>query len=359
MPRLINETGKKFFACLLEDIISYFRLYDYAKLKAKAFLEPVKQINSVASFWYGLLGDRFVGDSSVNYIPLCDGNTVRVKDVFLSEWAPKLPGQIWTMDGVRDYTEGQKRIYGSFEFNDKLYEVLDPWGKFRVVSAGYGSVRINRNCGTKDNFMYMALVGKERWECDCGIPVVVSEAVFKEYQRFAEKGAPWIESAEGILHINEDLPFKEFVPKAIGSSLSPETESTLRYRPNLPKCFVHLVSPLSLIFRYNDSHPRATAWTIFNTPDSMDHNGYGREEFRYTYASFNPSEKGSITEAVKFLQWYAEKFKSKGFVTDFDGQIPRLESRISIQSDPITRQRRQASKMVAECDKWISNLLKE
>jgi len=100
--------------------------------------------------------------------------------------------------------------------------------------------------------MLMSLTTADHWLCDYGIPVVVSKPVYREFQKYARDGAPWLKSIEGILHVNQDIPLAELIPKALGASLSPASQDTLRYRPSLPKCYIYISSPLSVKFTYND-----------------------------------------------------------------------------------------------------------
>jgi hypothetical protein len=350
MRNAITQTfTNKFFGQLWEDLLGYLRIYDYIKLKTRRALNKTAKIPSIGAFWYSVLGDRFARPGAYQYTSLRDGDVIRLKDVFLSEWAPKLPGQLWTLDGVADFHTGRDRIVRYEQFDDKdgkIYAVLDPWGKSRVISAGFGSVRVNKSMGTKDAYAYMAFVDMENWHCDYGIPVIVSRQVYDLFMEHSEKGAPWIQSVEGILHTEEDIPFRELIPCAIGSKLSAESEATLRYRPGLPKCFVHVVSPLSIRFRYNDSHPEATAWTMFET-------NLPAEPYRYTYSTFQPKDKRSIDDAVEFIRWYAETFDGRKIITDFDGSIPRLDAFIPLTSDPMQRRQRIRS-LIKNCNSWVA-----
>lgn len=172
----------------------------------------------------------------------------------------------------------------------------------------------------------MSLVNKPHWNCDYGIPVVVSRSVYNKFKKYAANGAPYLESIEGVIHLHEDLPFSQLLPKAIGAQLSKESESTLRYRPGLPRCYLHVTSPLLLKAKYNNSHPDATAWTMFQT-------NLKREPFRYTYTTFNPLLRDSVDEAVEFINWYVKDYDGKMIVTDFDGMLPRLEANIPINTN--------------------------
>jgi hypothetical protein len=350
MREFANEQAMKFFGQVWDDVLGYLRLYDYAKLKARSALGAKKALASPSAFWASILGDRFAGQDASGYLPLQDGDIVRFDDVFLTEWAPKLPGRIWTVDGVVDFAEGQKRVHRYEQFGEKVYAVLDPYGKSRVVAAGFGTIRVRQGLGDADNYMYMSLTDEKDWSCDRGVPVVVSRSVYEEYKRYAANGAPWLKHIEGVLHVNQDLPFREIIPPAIGCALSPEAEATLRYRPHLPKCFMHVTSPLSVAFTHNDSHPRATAWTMFRTRRR-------EEPLRYTYTAFDPSSKESIREAVKFLEWYMGEYGGKECITDFDGQTPRLASAIPPVDDPIRRKKKHVAAWIRSCDQWASDTL--
>src|SRR5206468_1323435 len=102
------------------------------------------------------------------YQPIRNGDTVRFRRGFLTEWAPKLPGRLWTADGVANFAEGIKMVEGRRHYGEEMYTILDPYGKRRVLDAGYGSVRPARAGGRGDHFAYMALVDEEQWNCDFG-----------------------------------------------------------------------------------------------------------------------------------------------------------------------------------------------
>jgi hypothetical protein len=126
------------------------------------------------------------------------------------------------------------------------------------VQAGYGSIRINPANNDHDNYMYMSLTSRGNWHCDLGIPAVITKPVYNEFYKYSREGAPWIKELEGVLVLQQELPFKELIPTAIGARLSKETEDTLRYRPRLPKLYVLITSPLNVKFRYNNTHPPCT-----------------------------------------------------------------------------------------------------
>jgi len=353
MREMAKGATKQFFGRLWDDFLGYFRVYDFIKLKTAILTGRSVSIPSVESFWYSLLGDRFAGSQDSKYLRLRDGDVLKFKDIFLTDWAPKLPGQTWTIDSVEDFTEAQRHYNHYLEVNSHFYAVLSPESKKRVVEAGYGSIRIARRTRDSDHFMYMSLVSKDHWHCDLGIPVVVSRQVYEQFYKHAEHGAPWLRQVEGILHIDEDLPFRELVPKAIGAKLSTEAESTLRYRGGLPRCYVHIVSPLAVAPTYNDSHPSATAWAQFETTRR-------REPYRFTYTMFDPCSHESTEAAVEFIKKYVAEYDGKQIITDFDAQRPQLDASIPLTRSPLKSPEMKArvEHLVDNYDRWISQQLK-
>lgn len=105
MREIAAEQAKKFLGQVWDDVLGYLRLYDYAKIKAKAVVAPAKTLRSPSAFWLSILGDRFAGEDTRGFERLRDGDVVKMKNLFISEWAPKLPGRAWTVEGMRDFAE--------------------------------------------------------------------------------------------------------------------------------------------------------------------------------------------------------------------------------------------------------------
>ena len=151
--------------------------------------------------------------------------------------------------------------------------------------------------------------------------------MYDEFARHAQHGAPWIERFDGILQIGEDLPVQAQLPAAIGATLPDGLDSILRFRPFLPKCFVYVASPLNVKFRYNDSHPPCSAWTVFEAR--------GTHPYRYTYTSFDPYKPDSARDAVTFINWYVQRYQGKRILVDFDGREPKLVAAVPLTKDPL------------------------
>jgi hypothetical protein len=328
MVSIVEEAKKRFLGSLLDDTIGYWRVYDRLKLKVLSNVaEKRADFRSENEFWYSILGDRFAGPKPKKFVAARPGQVVRFKDCFASDWVPKLPGRAWTVDGVQDLQEGLRHVAYGVEVDNQMHVILGPLGKEKVLAAGYGSVRLNPGVTNSDWYTCLSLTTAGNWQCDLGIPLVVSKPVYEEFARHGASGAPWIESIEGILHIGEDLPLKELLPAAIGAKLPDGLDSILRFRPFLPKCFVYVSSPLNVQFRYNDSHPTCTAWTVFERRHD--------QRLRYTYTKFDPSEADSTRDAVEFINQYVRRFDGKRILVDFDGREPKLEAAVRLKTDPL------------------------
>jgi hypothetical protein len=346
-----KELKQRFFGRVFDDVLGYLRLYDFLKYNVRPLANKSKSV-TIESFWYSILGDRFCIPSRTPLASLRDGDIIKLKDVFVSEWSPKLPGQAWTSQGVKDLTEGQERVDPLSPLKNERYSViLDPYGKEKTVSAGFGSVRIKPNEQDENYCMYLSATNATYWQCDYGIPLVVSRPVYKEFSKYAEQGAPWVDELEGVLRIHEDLPFRSFIPRAIGAKLDPETEDALKFRPNLKKCYIYISSPLSIKFTYNDSHPIVTAWTMYKTD-------LQNAPYRFTYGTFDPSYEDSFDEVITFLKDYVSHYDGQRIITDFDGKIPRLNADIPLSSDPLITHRRRAFNLVTGLNKWVKEAIK-
>lgn len=292
---------------LLNDVTTYFNLYDYLKINFKKNLRDKIIIKNESDFWGKILGDSFKGGQDADK-GLQDGEVLSFSNFFLTDWTPKTPGALWTTDGdtlAHRHRDDTKLL----KIQDRYYPVLHPSAKERKLKAGYGSVRINPSENENQTYVLMSLVSPEVWNVDYGIPVIVSKSVYEEYTRKSKRGAAWIENAEGILYLNKKIPVKKIISSAIGYEISQKTESELTRVPHLPSCYVNFPTTLSMKIIENDTHPQTTAWTMFKSKSA-----YG-----LTYWQFDPFEKDSFKEVTRCLTEYVRNFNGEEIMTDFDG----------------------------------------
>lgn len=324
---MLNDTKQYFFKKLIEDTFGYYRIYDFLKMRIKESIKKPQEFLTTEAFWRAILQKDFRDDNR-NVEPLQNGQQIKLKNFFLTEWTPKLPGRVWTNDGDRNLIEGIQDVAGEVNIYEKIYKVLGPEGKSKMMTGGYGSVRIKARTNN-DYCMLLNAVSPEDWHCDYGIPIVVSKAVYDDYLKYSHKeGAPWIEELNGNLFLNNSLDDIQLISPAIGARLDNETRDFLTDAPNLQKCFIYVSSPLDIKMRYNNSHPEAVAWTLFKT-------NIVQEPLRLTYAKFNPMHEDSTKEAVEFINKYVLGFNGTEILTDFDGQKRRLISKSNL-SNPST-----------------------
>jgi hypothetical protein len=311
---MLDETKKYFFKKLIDDTIGYYRIYDYLKARIKGFATGNIVIESARTFWEKL---------NNNSTEIRHKQQVKLKDFYLTEWIPKMPGQIWTPEGRQNLSEGFKLVEGFYEMEDRMYTVLGPVGKMRVISGGHGTVRLQHSPNT-DFFAVLNLVHIENWNCDYGIPVVVSKPVYEKFLQFRQnEGAPVVKELTGTLYLDERVPTIEKIPPAIGSKLDEQLIDLLSDQPSLRKTFIYVGSPMNIELLYNDSHPDAIAWTMFRT-------NINKEPLRLTYCGFNPKDERSLLEAVGFINAYVANFDGTEILTDFDGITRRFISSSSL-----------------------------
>lgn len=327
---VLNET-KKELSVVINDIFSYWNIYGYLKYRFKNVLDNETVIfNNNSEFWYSILKTNFGGDNKTKFKGVQPFANIKIKNCFLSDWIPKMPGKIWTYEGQKKLHESITNIENNSPSLNRFFpKVLTPFGKERAIAAGYGTIRINSSLSrSKDFYSIMSLTSNDNWLCDYGIPIVVHKTVYEEYLKKSKQGAPQVD-VEGILYYNFDLPLQVDIPKAIGANIPNGLQETLLLSPNLPKIFVYIPSPLNCKFKINDSHPSCTAWTCFT---------HGKKHLfpiYYTYAHFNPYNDQSIESAIDFINKYVKNYSGNGILTDFDGVMPRLKSKVTLESDPI------------------------
>ena len=330
---MINKTKKYFFSRLLEDTLGYFSVYDFLKLKFKQALNRSSIFNNSKEFWDSILKDELISD----------GQIVKIKNFYLSDYFPKLPGKLWTPESKREIIEGNNEIIATT--TDGQVNVLSLEGKRKIINAGYGSVRLR----PQTNGIYctvLSAVSPDNWFADAGIPIVVSKSVYDEFIKKNIQGAPWIEELEGILYLNRDISLFNNIPKAIGSSLSTETIDLLTNSPNLPKTFIYVPSPLNIKLRTNNTFPNVVAWTTFKTSNK-------NEPLRFTYSTFNPNEKGSLEYSIEFINNYVRDFGGTTILTDFDGKIRRLNSKVDLGMGIKIKETPVFNNMLKTIDDWL------
>ena len=188
----MDEIKKHFFQKLIDDTFGYYRIYDALKLRFKTLVKGNIAFSSSKEFWEMVIE---------NYPDIKNKQRVKLKGFFITEWVPKLPGQVWTSDGKQNLKEGINDVVGYYVGSKKIYQLLGPYGKQKMIFGGFGSVRVKPS-QNKDYCCLLNLVDIDNWHCDYGIPIVVSKSVYDCFIRYREiGGSPWVEELSGILYL--------------------------------------------------------------------------------------------------------------------------------------------------------------
>lgn len=356
---------KQVVGTIYDDIVKYYGLYGFLKYKIKALTVKPVHINSNEDFWSIILKDQFFGEYDKEKILLSGQPLTFSNKFYLSEWAPKIPGKIWTKSGKQSLRDALSHQINDINWEwKKRYEIIfDEYGKKKAMEGGFGSVRINPSKNPSETFMYMSLTTSDCWSIDSGIPIIVSKSVFEEYNRKSvNKGAVEIGKLEGILITDTDLPINEIISKAIGAQLDSRSIDILTKQTFLPKCFVYVPSSLGVDFKYNNSHPQCTGWTMYKKQihESQEKN-YGQKsdlEYGITYNCFYPTKPETIHEAVEFMKDYANYNNGSEILTDFDGMESKFESRLSLKDNPENAQKSKFKGTLEELNKWVNSIEK-
>ena len=202
------------------------------------------------------------------------GDHVVLKGWYLSDWMPRIPGELWKQDLVNSFFFDKPNRYYSFEFDkERLPRIPDrirswvegscyrypegvamaaglpvyDWrGKAAIALSGVGSIRLPLNIGDADHFACLGAVTANSWLTDLGIPVVVSEQVFRDFDRARANRSVAVEAdLRGRVVIGGIPDPFTHVPIAASADISSiGVDALLRRCTDLPVAYVHVITPL-------------------------------------------------------------------------------------------------------------------
>ena len=393
---LVSEM-ESFRSHLSHSITAYFRLWDFLSIRLEAALgSQVHHIADEYDFWrriatamdgteaenLRLIDARRPGTPrSAGSFPTAfkHGDQVLLKSWYLSDWIPRVPGELWkSLTRIRGSI---RDLYLRFEedlvpmgFREKIEErfarangeilmggipLYTFSGKARLALAGLGSLRLPLQPNNTDYFACLGAVTAQGWLTDLGIPVVVSEQVYREFDRARLSRSVAVEAdLRGRLVLGSIPDEFAHTPRASTAQSYVPPDDLLRRPTDLPLAYVHVTTPLDCHFRSSSAHPKCHAWTLFRCRGSADDSsnvepsvetllsgvgGYG-----LTFTQFQPDVPADVERAIAFLRaspallhmigagsarWferYSNSFVKKAkklrieLLTDFDGLVPRL-----------------------------------
>jgi hypothetical protein len=302
------------------------------------------------------------------------------KNWYISDWIPRIPGELWkslirtdgTIDDLYRHFENDRiptwvrgEIQKRFEHTGggilcSASVPLYSWSaKNALVLGGLGSLRLPLQPNNPEHFACLGAVTTGGWLTDLGIPVVVSEQVYREFDRSRSSRTVAVEADLRGHVVLGSIP-DEFTHTPRGNAPQAFTipEALLRHPTDLPLAYVHVTSPLDCDFRSNDTHPKSHAWTLFRCRNQADaskgeeptinHLLSGIGAYGLTFTPFQPDVPADVERAVAFLKgspallhmiragatelverYHCSLSDTLGrleieLLTDFDGLVPRL-----------------------------------
>jgi hypothetical protein len=291
-------------------IAKYFGIQRFIQISARALQRGTREYHSEEAFWRDLIGRDSRGGLAETPLQLNDIAVLR--GFQLSEWFPRSPGTYWTPDGRarREWAAGHKETW------DEETEVLTPMAKTRLVTGGVGTCRVKAHKGDNGRG-YGVLCATSSGICDAGIPVVVGEDLYNSVLDLLHDGKGVEANVTGQLLV---LPFdcEELLLGARGAEIPDDMRSFLTTPLDVPCYYLRVESRLHLKPLLSDFKLESSAWTLYSDADGA---------WSFTYAGFDPMERGAVDRATEFLVQYVRRHRGTRIYTDFDEHLKRLDAR--------------------------------
>jgi hypothetical protein len=284
---------------------------------ANYLLQPTKQTRSLPDAIFAK--NEEIWDAILPPHELLHANvTVRLDNFYLFEWLPRSPGLYHTHEGrqARQVAENFRRRVpvprllptqklhqdGNPDTGRDFLEIYDPYGKISMLQGGIGCVRLrSKPVGLEDAWFMSASSSGIAHE---GFPVAIPDHLYQrcidDIRRFGAVGC----SVTGKLR---------FLPE-------PLIELYRGYR-GVPQLYL-------LAEEVEFARKTAEGPELFVTVGvSFLSNFEGQRKMYASYATFDPSTAGSISETAEWLEEvYVKGLYGGSVVTDFDEQMARFAS---------------------------------
>ncbi|CUS39454.1 hypothetical protein COMA1_80030 [Candidatus Nitrospira nitrosa] len=240
---------------LAGSFLTYLHLPSWLDQRIKSLLSgraPVDFI-SISQFCRALYGEE-----------LHAGDRVRFKQAFVSEWVPRLPGELWFKDFSGQTISHKERMSGRI-YKGKGYPKPEELTDIRwMASSPDRPVGVVRYPFHTDNttFATMSLTTLDYWSCDLAVPLVVSSSVYDAFVRARQPLQAVEATIEGVLQFAAIPSLDAGMISAIGAQVDQGFLRSVVTPLDAPSVFLSIVSPLDVRFRTNDTHPSGTLWTI-------------------------------------------------------------------------------------------------
>lgn len=208
----------------------------------------VKEFDSVEGFWQSISNEE-----------LGPGDKIFFPQSYVSEWVPRVPGQIWFAH------KDENRISFAKGFLGHMREGKAFWTQSSLDSTGaiepLGVVRLPFG-EDKLHFAALSLTTIDSWYCDLGVPLVFSASVYDAFIRKRIKQNSVEASLTGYLRFGNVPLLQAGLLKSIGSDISDEFLARISAPTSMPSAYIHVISPLDVQFRSHNTHPPGCLWAV-------------------------------------------------------------------------------------------------
>lgn len=214
---------------------------------------------------------------------------------FVFEWIPRAPGLYYTREGRQAREEAQKFVRGI----ENGILVYDPYGKESMLKGGIGNIRLKSILiNNKEHFL---LGASSDGMCNEGIPIAVPTEVYNSViDEIVERGSIVRNIVGTIRQVPEEL------------------HDLYHGYKGVPKTYLKVEEV------QNAAHPKSRSMEDLRVSVAVTFLSAfeGHPNFYASYVVFDPSQKGSFEENVKWMEdTYVNDFYKGVIVTDFDQTI--------------------------------------
>jgi hypothetical protein len=251
---MTNKMGllTKFIDPFSTSFLNYFRLWSYIDKRLINIISRGRthKYKEVSKFW------RDVHNKDIKA-----GDRIILKEVFLTEWVPRLPGELWkkSIDAKTKkvgVTEAERIIetpnIPKIIFFSSFYPNL-------LRNPPVGVVRFPYNM-SRHYYTVLSATSLEGWFCDLGIPIIVSKPVFGKFLEARLKNNSVEADITGYLVIDEALDI--FENKLTWNMVPQEFKKVIQENRTLMKAYLLIDSPLDIKCRTHGQHPPAFIWAF-------------------------------------------------------------------------------------------------
>lgn len=313
---------------------------------------PLKEFDSVEGFW-----------QSISNEDLSPGDKIFFRQSYVSEWVPRVPGQIWFAHKDENRMSLAKGFLGHMREGKAFWSessldftgAIEPLG---VVRLPFGEDKLH--------FAALSLTTIDSWYCDLGVPLVFSASVYDAFIRKRIKQNSVEASLTGYLQFGNVPLLQAGLLKSIGSDISDEFLARISTPTSVPNVYIHVISPLDVHFRSNDTHPPGCLWAVERSVHTATVRHYTESRKRVVTPCEPYASYGLLTAHVNLnerdhIRYYVEQFKKASAKPP---QIPEEHERgdlgsVEVLTEFDSRKRYFATSVPIEKTPWNNKISRE